>query len=616
MDQKSKRFELLARYIGRLDRRIQRLQALSIRYSRVRLAFVLAAVLGVLMLFQRGLAGAGWSLLVIGIVCFGVLVYFHDRVLRSLNRHRHWKAIKAAHVSRMKLDWQNLPASLDLSIAPGHPFESDLNLTGPRSLHHLMNTAASHGGGEQLAQWMLASSPEPAQISKRQELVKELAANGLFRDRVVLAGKLVSANEVAPWDGAALLAWVGARTESFKKLWILRVLIGLSVVNAGLVVLDVIDVLPAWWMASFVLYGVLYMFGHRRFGFASHDAFKIASGLKKFRAVWAYLEAFHYRNMPLAAALCASFRDPAAQPSLVLRGIERIAAFVNFQMAAGGLMAPLLNTLFPWDLFFTHRLHLAKQSMRDRLPVWLDVWHELEALNSMATFADLHPDYIYPVVQHTPSDTQPVFEAVAVGHPLLDGTSKVKNDFSIDSLGRVIIITGSNMSGKSTFLRTLGINMQLAYMGAPVDAVSFKVSLMRVFTCLQVNDSINDGISFFYAEVKRLKALLDAFRRDQQYPLFFLVDEIFRGTNNRERLLGSRAYIRSLAGGHGAGLIATHDLELVQLEEEMQHIQNYHFREEIEDGRMVFDYQLHHGPCPTTNALRIMAIEGLPVGED
>ncbi len=276
-------------------------------------------------------------------------------------------------------------------------------------------------------------------------------------------------------------------------------------------------------------------------------------------------------------------------------------------------MAPVLNTLLPWDLFFTYRLHLAKQSIRQHLSVWLNVWHELEALCSMATFADLHPDYVYPDIQDTTSGAAPVFTAKDIGHPLIDDTAKVKNDFTVDALGRVVIITGSNMSGKSTFLRTLGVNLRLAYMGAPVNATAFSTSLMRVYTCLQVNDSINDGISFFYAEVKRLKALLDAFRVDQRYPLFFLVDEIFRGTNNRERLIGSRAYIRALAGGHGVGLIATHDLELVQLEAEIPHIQNCHFREESKEGKMVFDYALHAGPCPTTNALRIMELEGLPV---
>ncbi len=142
---------------------------------------------------------------------------------------------------------------------------------------------------------------------------------------------------------------------------------------------------------------------------------------------------------------------------------------------------------------------------------------------------------------------------------------------------------------------------------------SFHSSLFRLFTCIKINDSIVDGFSFFYAEVKRLKTLLDALHANHPFPLFFLIDEIFRGTNNRERLVGSRSYIQHLVGQNGTGLIATHDLELVQLADHFPEITNCHFREDVVGGKMVFDYKLRPGPCPTTNALKIMRMEGLPV---
>lgn len=612
-NQKSIYSDLLERYTGRLDRRIQRLEIVNLWYSRARLAVALFVGVICIFLFRQDLFLAGWSMIAMGTVCFGVLVYFHDKVFDSIKRHCYWKEIKQTHLSRMQLDWPNLPAPLDLVSDPNHPFELDLNLTGYRSIHQLMNTAPSRGGGERLAYWLLDPTPDPGCITERQKLVKELAKTTLFRDQVSLASKLVSANDGELWDGEALLKWVGDRDTPFKLLRVLKLLVGLAIVNVVLVILHTLGLLPGWWGASLVLYGAIYSFCHRSFGFASHEAFKIEKGLKRFRSVWAYLERHHYQKMPRTALLCKPFLNSTEKPSKDLSRVERISAFVSFQQAAGGLMAPVLNTLLPWDLFFTYRLHLAKQSIRHKLPVWLDVWHELEALCSMATFAALHSDYVYPDILSEQSEAKTVFTARYVGHPLLDEASKVKNDFAVDTLGRVIIITGSNMSGKSTFLRTLGVNLRLAYIGAPVDAVSFRVSPMRIYTCLQVNDSINDGISFFYAEVKRLKALLDAFRDTHPYPLFFLVDEIFRGTNNRERLIGSRAFIRSLAGGDGIGLIATHDLELVQLEDEIPDIRNYHFREDIEDGKMVFDYHLHIGSSPTTNALRIMELEGLPV---
>ncbi len=169
------------------------------------------------------------------------------------------------------------------------------------------------------------------------------------------------------------------------------------------------------------------------------------------------------------------------------------------------------------------------------------------------------------------------------------------------------------MSGKSTFLRTVGINLCLAYAGAPVNSASMATSLYEIFTCIKINDSVVDGISYFYAEVKKLKELLDEFENDNGLKKFFLIDEIFKGTNNKERLKGSRAFIKKLSELKGTGFISTHDLELVNLENEISKIENYHFREEIKNDQMLFDYTIHNGPCPTTNALKIMSLAGLPI---
>ena len=171
------------------------------------------------------------------------------------------------------------------------------------------------------------------------------------------------------------------------------------------------------------------------------------------------------------------------------------------------------------------------------------------------------------------------------------------------------------MSGKSTFLRTIGINLSLAYAGAPVDAQQLDTRLFRLFSVIQVTDSLADGISYFYAEVRRLKSLIDALDQENDLPLFFLIDEIFRGTNNRERQIGSRAYVNMLVGGHGTGLISTHDLELVSIADQVPNVDNYHFQEQVAEGRMIFDYRLRSGPSKTTNALQIMQMEGLPIDE-
>jgi DNA mismatch repair ATPase MutS len=281
-------------------------------------------------------------------------------------------------------------------------------------------------------------------------------------------------------------------------------------------------------------------------------------------------------------------------------------------LRTNALLWLIVHAFVPWDFFFTYRLEKLKKEISQELPRWLDVWYELEALNSLANFAWLNPHYTFPEI----GSDEKLFDARRLGHPLLKPDHKVCNDFHLNDQQQVILLTGSNMAGKSTFLRTIGLNLRLAYVGAPVNADSLELSLFKLFTCINVSDSVQDGLSYFYAEVKRLKQLLSAVEAGDRLPILFMIDEIFRGTNNRERSIGSGAFIRALSRRQNAvGLIATHDLELTRLADEISGIANFHFCEEVTDGRMVFDYLLRSGPCPTTNALKIMQIEGLPVAD-
>jgi DNA mismatch repair ATPase MutS len=290
-----------------------------------------------------------------------------------------------------------------------------------------------------------------------------------------------------------------------------------------------------------------------------------------------------------------------------MKRLGRLAATLGVR--TNPLLWFLVHVLVPWDFIFTHRLELLKTELAHLLPRWLDAWYELEALNSLANFAYLNPHYTFPQISSEPN----TFAARKLGHPLLHSETRVCNNFELDRQQRIVILTGSNMAGKSTFLRTIGVSLSLAFAGSVVNADRLTTSLFRPFTCIKVSDSVQDGLSYFYAEVKRLTALLAAARTDNPMPVLFLIDEIFRGTNSRERLIGSRSYIRALSESTAVGLVATHDLELIKLADEIDGVVNFHFREEVSNGRMVFDYRLRSGPCPTTNALTIMRLEGLPV---
>lgn len=605
---KNTRRQALQRQIERLRRRQIELRAFSNRLAWLRLiVFVAALALGI-----AALVLVGWWLsglcLALGLVLFGLAVAWHQRVDRSAAHHAGWLQLKLAQVARMELDWDNMPG-LSWSLPDyDHPFEADLDLAGERSLHRLLDTAVSDEGSQLLRAWLAAPAPELAEISRRQALVWELIPLSLFRGRLILQA-VTAAGGQKMWDANQVLAWLKSPPlPGSIRPWL--VLFGLLAgLNLVLLALNWLEQMPPLWQLTFPLYfAPLLLVTTRLTGDTFERAAGFEAGLRQLSAVFKQLETFSYRHTPHLRQLCGPFLQPGRQPSHYLARLARLVAAAGIR---GNVFLWLaLNAVVPWDLFVADRLRQVKGEMARCAPEWMATWFELEALCGLANLAYLNPAYILPAFETGPG---PVFTAHRLAHPLLPETQKVANDFSFNRLGEIAIITGSNMAGKSTFLRTVGINLALAYAGGPVDAAGFQAGLFRLFTCLKVTDSVTNGISYFYAEVKRLKGLLVALDGDDPRPLFFFIDEIFRGTNNRERFIGSQAYVQALAGRRGVGLIATHDLELARLAEQMAGVRNYHFRDDFAGGRMVFDYILRPGPCPTTNALKIMQMEGLPV---
>jgi hypothetical protein len=610
---KETRLAGLYRQGRRLDRRLVGLHRTSYRYSWIRIVVLVSGLLvtGLALLFAGGwLAGgcaAATSLL------FGIVVYYHRRLDESIARHQGWREIKAAHSARASLDWEQIRAAFPHQPQPGHPFESDLDLIGPRSLHQLLDTAVSYEGSQRLREWLTATAPDAQEIAQRQRRVRELTPRTLFRDRLTLHATL-AAGAKRTWRASQLTSWLeDQKPETSLRRWLVLSAM-LAVLNAALVIAHQLGLMPPWWRISWVVYLGIWLAGARAAGAAAEEALALQGALGQLRAVFRHLETYPYRGTPHLRALCEPFLDHAHRPSRYLARITRVVAAVG--LGQNPLIRFALNAVVPWDFYVAYRLSCYKSELAERAPAWMHAWFELEALSSLANLAYLNPGYAFPDLIPATDRAQPfVFQAEGLGHPLLTDGERVCNDLLVPELGWVAIITGSNMAGKSVFLKTVGVNLVLAYAGGPVNAARLETVLLRLFTSMRVADSVTDGISYFYAEVKRLKALLAALEGDHELPLLFCIDEIFRGTNNRERLIGSRAYVRALAGKHGVGLIATHDLELTNLADGIPWVQNYHFRDRVEGDRLVFDYRVRPGPCPTTNALQIMQAEGLPTGK-
>ena len=601
----------LDKQIARLQRRAAGLNEISRKYWTARRIILVCGVLLALAFCNFAGHTAAWYIAALLAIVFAVVTMYHNRVRDSLTRNSLLIEIKQVHIARIHLDWERIPpVDPAVSPIPGHPFETDLDITGERSLHRLLDCAITKEGSERLKSWLLSARPDAALIARRQALVRELKDHYVFRDKLQLLSAVARINtgrRSGLWNSKLLVDWLARDERKDSLLPTVIVLSLLSALNITCIVLASFHLIPPIWPITFMIYAGAMILKQSRIATAWDELQELEKALTHFQVVFGYLESRSYQNTPGLARICAPFAVEGKQPSHEVRRLGRLAAALGLR--TNPILSLLIHVLVPWDFIFTHRLELVKKEIANLLPHWLDTWYELEALNSLANFAYLHPRYEFPELL---AETWRIV-ARELGHPLLKPESKVCNDFELDHDRRIVILTGSNMAGKSTFLRTIGVNLVLAYAGAPVNAEKLQASLFRIFTCIKVSDSVQDGLSYFYAEVKRLQALLAATEVDDPLPVLFLIDEIFRGTNSRERLIGSRSYIRMLAHGTSVGLVATHDLELIKLADEIEGVVNQHFREEVYDGRMIFDYRLRAGPCPTTNALTIMRLEGLPV---
>jgi hypothetical protein len=583
----------------------------SLSISRARLGIFFVGFISCLGLYKAEWFHAGNSLLGLFLLLFFSIAYYHNKLENRLRRLQLWQSIKQINLGRLQLDWTNLPPT-DPVEETNHPYSSDLKIVGPHSLLHLVDATLSFQGKRRLRDWLLHQNIDPLSQSlwgERQNLIRSFTPLFSLRDRMRLETQLVGKEVI---DGDRIRQLVQA-TIDFPHLSIMLVvsLVLCSGTAFGLLWF-LVNGGPGYWVLPLMGYGALYFLcsGNLVALFGRVQALHLE--LKKLAEVIRVFE----RRFPNLPPPILKVTEPlflgAIKPIPMVTSLERVCHGLSIK--GHPLIHLMVNICVPWDFLFVFRLRQVSDQLRAGLPLWLDRLATLEAAGSLAGFAWANPHYCWPVLDFSGEDTYPMgLKAKGIGHPLIPHVQRVSNDFSLSGEGTVLLVTGSNMSGKSTFLRTVGVNQCLAQAGAPVCAESFQASWHRLFCCIQIQDSLEDGMSYFYAEVKRLKNLLDVLNIPHQPPLLFLVDEIFRGTNNRERLLGSESFIREITTGNGLGMVTTHDLELAQLEQELTTVTNIHFEESVEGNALRFDYRLRSGPCPTTNALRIMALEGLPV---
>ena len=590
--------------IASLERRIEFLKKRSNRYSTYRLILFITGSLITIAAYLIS-KELGWIITGLFAAVFSITVHCHNKLIMTIRRYETFLKIKTEHLSRMKIDWENIPEPIINQSPDEISIGKDLDLFGKRSLHHLTDVSVSLEGSLLLRKWLTNFTPDLNSILERQRIIKELSAKTGFRDKFLLRSRLISRKYL---QCGSILNWINNSSEDELPGWLFPLSALLILSYISLFILSALEIVPSLWFVVFLIYFVLYSQFSKKLGKIIDESIELDGQFKKFSSLIFLINKYSFKSSPALNEFIISSFGQGAHSSVKLEKLQKITSALLIR--DNQIFKLILNVLFPYDVFFCQKLIKLKPQLVTDIPFWLERLNELECYISLSNFTDLNPDYVFPEIE---SNLPNSFQTKKIGHPLLKRENKISNDFSLTKENEILIITGSNMSGKSTFLKTLGINLCLANAGAPVNAEYLRTSLYELFSCIKVNDSVSDGISYFYAEVKRLKELLDEYKNEKHLPIFFLIDEIFKGTNNRERLIGSRAFIKRLSELNGTGAVTTHDLELVNLSDEISKITNYHFREEIVNDKMSFDYKIHDGPCPTTNALKIMELAGLPV---
>jgi ABC-type multidrug transport system fused ATPase/permease subunit len=572
-----------------------------------------------------------WLGLVGLVLAFGTLVVVHARVHAAKERQVAAARFHERALERMAGKWRAFASTGDRWALDTHPYAGDLDVFGKSSLFQLLDATSTRFGEEVLARW-LSGEDVPGDFAEavhaRQAAVKDLAPRVTVREELAVVGTLhrelftyrdelavvgTLLDEGKP-DPRPFVMWAGQSAVQGKGLpKSLRIVaVVMPLLTVGAAVASSFGLVPrVAFLAPFVVCVVILMSLRPRLAPNLEAASSKETALSRYAGMLAILENETF-EAPALVALQKRLRESGASATREMASLSRIVGFLDARN--NEVFRFFIGPMLMWDLWCA----LALDSWRARAGRvafgWFRALAELEALASLAAFSFERPDHVFPEI--APGS---VFEAVTLGHPLIEADKRVCNDVTFKGPGHALVVTGSNMSGKSTLLRAIGINVVLANAGAPVCATSMRVGRLVVATSMRVSDSLDEGTSRFYAELKKLKLVLDLARKAKKNDsaegtVLFLLDEILHGTNTRERLIGARAILRELLAQGSMGAVSTHDLGLGDLETEMpEHVRNVHFEEQVTGETMTFDYKLRSGIVQSSNALRLMKIVGLDV---
>jgi hypothetical protein len=578
------------------------LEATDARFATARgLVFLVALVLSWFSIVDGSLH-PGWLLVPVGV--FIALIVAHSRAIKRLQRTKRAVAFYEQGLNRLDDRWQGEGVSGQRYRDADHCCSSDLDLFGESSLFELICGARTRLGEDTLADW-LTNGTDTKTILERQKAILELRDNIDFHESLAL----LDAEVHDDLDQNQLREWVAAAARPVA-LWrrivacVLGVLAVLGIVawstGFGLAPFLIVVLLEILFFAT-MLRDIRQIIG---------EADEAGSGLAILSQVLELIEQQKF-STPTLSNLHGSLQTEGHPPSWQILKLRNVIQTLNncLQNQFFGPIAFLLGV----PVHVVHRVETWRERIGPHIPEWLDAVGQIEALSSLARYTFEQPDDPFPEVVE--EFEGPVYDAEDVGHPLIESEKCIRNDIRIDAQQRLIMISGSNMSGKSTLLRTVGINAVLALCGAPVRAKRLRISPFVVGSAMRVNDSLQQGASLFYSVISRIKSVVE--RAGQSPPLLFLLDEILQGTNSHDRRVGAEGIIRQLVDDKAVGIVTTHDLALTEIVDSFEgHAVNVHFEDHLINGTMYFDYRMRPGVVQKSNALELMRMIGLNVGDE
>jgi hypothetical protein len=609
-----------AEHQARRDVEVER----SIKISRARLSVFLVAFAVLIWTLVRG-RSASWFALDAGLfLVFGTLVAWHARVEERVAWHEALRVVASRAAARVRRSWDELPpgdAPSSIDIAH-HPYAIDLDLFGRASLFQWLGPAATARGSFQLASWLVHPAP-PDVVRTRQTGVSELSALDDWREQLAAHGEL--ARDARQQEIDAFLSWAeapewamdfviplvrGAHATIFSfGIYLLAVLLTLAIwILFAMFLLDVVD--GAFWLIPLVAGLALSFANTRRISAAFDRAGAGQHALARYAALFEHVTAARFMTPQLQKIQERLSVDGDAAPGC-MRRLNRILGFAALRSGAA-IFHFLIQAFTLWDFHVLFALERWRHKTGMHVREWLEALGEIDGLCALAAAKRDNPEWCMPELH---ADRR--LQGEALGHPLIDDRRRVSNDVEVGPPGSVLLVTGSNMSGKSTLLRAIGLNTVLAQAGGCVCARQLRLPPCDLQSSIRVQDSLELGVSYFMAALARLKGVVDAAEHQpKDRVLLYLLDEILQGTNSAERSVAVRAVARHLLDAGAVGVMTTHDLSLAGEEPLKSSAVLVHFTEAVDErGTMTFDYRLRPGLATSRNALRLMQMIGISLKE-